>query len=456
MKKHQKTIEQDVINFINRHQLLNGAKKILIGLSGGGDSVFALYFLNKFKQKYQIEISAVHVNHNLRGAEAKRDEDFCRKLCLNWQINFFCESANVKQFAKKKKLSIEEAARIIRYEKFDEVLKKNNSDFIVTAHNIDDNLESVLLNFVSGTGIEGLSGISVKRENIIRPFLCISKSEILEYLKNKNIDFVIDSTNFDSSYRRNYIRNEISPMLKKINPSLNETVLNSSEVLRNQNISLNFFIEKVYSEIFSRHKNEFIIELTKLEKYPKEIFGEILKLIFEKELKLEFNFNDFLQFEKLIGAQTGKKLEFNKKFTALKENGKILIKRKIKSKYDLIYLKLDSKTKVNGKSLIIEKIDYIPNISEKSKYEEIISGDYIKDELILRKWQIGDKIKLLGMKGTKKISDVLTDLKIPGSEKEKTMVLINNNEVVCLLGHRISENYKITEKTKCAIKICLK
>ncbi|MBK7105772.1 MAG: tRNA lysidine(34) synthetase TilS [Ignavibacteriae bacterium] len=456
MKKHHKTIEQEVINFISRHQLINDAKKILIGLSGGADSVFALHFFNKYKKKYKIEITAVHVNHNLRGKEAKHDENFCKTFCSKLNIDFYSENVNVKLFAKSKKLSIEEAARILRYKKFDEILKKSNSELIVTAHNSDDNLESVLLNIVSGTGIEGLSGISIKKEKLIRPFLCISKSEIFEYLKNEKIDFVTDSSNSDVNFRRNFIRSEIIPTLKKVNPALNETVLHSSEVFGNQKKILNYFFENIFDKIISQSKEEIIIDLIELEKYPKEIFGEIVKLIFENKLKLEFNFKDFLQFEKLISSQTGTKLEFSKKYFAIKERNKIVIQKKNQIKNDFIILELNSKTKILDKTLTLEKLDKIPILENKRKNVEIISADKIDKNLILRKWKTGDKIQLLGMKGTKKISDFLTDLKIPNSEKENQMVLLNNDEVIYLVGFRISEKYKITKETKCAIKICLK
>ncbi len=456
MKKHQKTVEQEVINFIKRHQLINDVKKILIGLSGGADSVFALHFFNKYKKKYKIEIAAVHVNHNLRGKEADYDENFCRNFCSKINIDFFSESVNVKKFAKQKKLSVEEAARILRYKKFDEVLKKSNSELIVTAHNSDDNLESVLLNIVSGTGIEGLCGISIKRNNIIRPFLCLSKLQIIEYLKIESLDFVTDSTNSDLNFRRNFVRNEIVPLLKKVNPALNETVLNSSEVFGNQKKILNYFIENSFDKIVSQNKNEIVIDLIELEKYPKEIFGEIIKFIFEEKLKLEFNFIDSLQFEKFISSQNGTKLEFSKEYFAVRERNQIVIRKKNQSKNDLFILELNSKTKIFGKNLTIEKLDKIPSEIKNQKNVEIISADKIEKKLVLRRWKNADRIQLLGMNGTKKISDVLTDLKIPNSEKENQMVLLNNNEIIYLVGYRISEKYKITPETKSAIKICLK
>ncbi len=267
--KHQKTIEQEVINFIKRHQLLFGAKKILIGLSGGADSVFALHFFSKYQKKYGIEISAVHINHNLRGAEAERDENFCRNLCSKLHVEFSSVNVDVKIFAKKNKKSIEEAARILRYKKFKEISEQTNSDLIVTAHNNNDNTETVLLNIVNGSGLDGLSGIPVKRDIIIRPFLCVSKSDILSYLKNEKIKFVKDSSNQNIDFDRNYIRKRIIPNLKNnLNPSLDKVVLNSSEVLRNQKKLLDFFISNTFENMVVLSNDDVLLRLSKLSKYP--------------------------------------------------------------------------------------------------------------------------------------------------------------------------------------------
>lgn len=456
MKKHPKTIEQEVINFIKRHQLFDDEKKILIALSGGADSVFALYFFHKYSNKYNITIAAAHVNHSLRGSESLRDKNFCRKLCGKLDLEFYSKTVNVKSFAKKNKYSIEEAARILRYKKLEEILAKSKSELIVTAHNADDNSETVLLNIVNGTGLEGLSGISVKRENIIRPFLCLSKEQITEYLKSENIDFVEDSTNNDLSFRRNFIRKEILPKLLELNPSLNRVVLNTSEVFSNQKRVLDYFINELFEKIVSKKGKDFLIDLSELKKYPNEVLGEILKLTFEDLLKLDFNYNDFLQFQDLISKQVGTKLEFSQKFAAIKDRGQIRIVKNSKSLNNIISVSLNSNTQIDGKILEITELKEIPLKIVRNKNEEILCADKLEKKLKLRRWKNGDKIQLLGMKGTKKISDVLTDLKIPSSEKENQMVLLNGNDIVYLVGLKISEKYKVTEETKSAVKICLK
>lgn len=454
--KHQRTIEQDVINFIKDNCLLNDAKKVLIGLSGGADSVFALHFFIKYKRKYKIDIVVLHVNHKLRGKEANSDEKFCRELCKKWNVDFFAVNVNVKDFVKKNKYSVEEAARILRYEQFEKFRKSTNSDLIVTAHNSNDNTETVLLNIVSGTGVKGIAGIPIKRENIIRPFLGVSKEDITNYLQQQNIDFVEDSTNLNFDFRRNYFRNEIIPKLKRdINPSLDKSILKSSLVYRNQAVIIDYFVNDAVQKIFSLSDQAGIISLRMIKNYPIEIWGELFKSILEKYFKITYSYEHYRKLRKIIDAQVGAMVELGDTFFAYRERGKI----EIIKKYNSLTI---SKTIKPGDTLKIGKykIKIVEVNPKKIKMAanpklEYISGDNCGDEFEIRNWQKGDKIRLLGMKGTKKVSDVLTDLKVPAIDKKQQLVLTHNNEIVWIVGKKISDCYKITKETKRVLQLCL-
>ncbi len=455
--KHQKTIEQNVIKFIERHNLFFDVKKIIIALSGGADSVFALHFFYKFKKKYNIKILAVHVNHNLRGNESNKDEKYCKELCKSLNVDFYSASVDVKHFAKNKKLSIEEAARILRYNELEKIAEETNTDAIITAHNINDNTETVLLNIVNGAGIDGIAGIPVKRGNIIRPFLSVSKDEIKNYLHTLKIKYREDSSNNNLDFQRNYFRKKIIPLIKKeINPSLEKVILSSSEVLRNQKRVLEYFIFSIINEIVVKDKTKVTVKTSKLKNYPEAVFGEIFKYIFNELIKIEYSFNNFVKLKQLIDSQTGTKISLTKKYIAVKERGKIIIHKPETLKDENYLLKIGDSIKINNQKLTIEKLNSIPENLVKKNKTEIISADKIKELLTVRKWKAGDKLQPIGMKGRKKISDILTDLKIPSYKRENQFVLLNGNEIVWLIGLKLNDKYKITSTTKSAIKLCLK
>ncbi len=211
-----KTTEQKALKFIDENHLIEKGNKVLVALSGGADSVFLLSFLLKFKNRFKIEVAAFHLNHKLRGKAATEDEKFCAKFCLKNNIELVCVSKNVKAYAKKMKVSVEEAGREIRYSELHKAAKKMRSTKIATAHNSSDNVETVLLNFVKGTGVKGLVGIPIKRDNIIRLILCLSAEEIRKYLKANKIHFRIDESNLDSDYEETFFGMKLSKVEEKI------------------------------------------------------------------------------------------------------------------------------------------------------------------------------------------------------------------------------------------------
>ncbi|MCP5062910.1 MAG: tRNA lysidine(34) synthetase TilS [Ignavibacteriae bacterium] len=454
--KHQKTIEQDVIKYIKRHNLLLDAKKIIVALSGGADSVFALHFFYKYKNKYKIEILAVHVNHNLRRSESYKDEKFCNNLCKNFSIPFYSSSVDVKTFAKENKFSVEEAARVLRYNELEKFAVKTKSDLIVTAHNNDDNTETVLLNIASGTGLDGIAGIPIKRDNIIRPFLCVSKNDIKLYLKELNLKYREDSSNKNLELRRNYLRKKIIPLIKKnVNPSLNKVILNSSEVIRNQKEIIEYFISKVIEESVKSNSRSTSINILKLKKYPKTVWGEVFKNAIQNYTDTEFSFQLSLKLNELIDCQTGSLIEISKNYVCIKERNQLILKKSDENIFSEIKIKIGQTIQMNNKKFSIEKFDIKDVSFNKKKFEEIISLPKLKSDFVLREWQDGEFIQPLGMKGKKKISDILTDSKVPNYKRKRQLVLTCGKDIVWLVGLIVSEKYKVTSKTKSILKLCL-
>ena len=221
-----------VLSFIRQHNMLSERDIAVCGLSGGADSVSLLLSLYELKDELGISVEALHVNHCLRGEESDRDQEFCRDLCKRLGIPFTAVSCDVRGYAKERSLSCEEAARELRYDIF---AKHTTDKKLATAHNADDNLETVILNLVRGSGLKGLSGITPARDNIIRPLLAVSRAEIEEFLKKHDQDYVTDSTNLSDDYTRNRIRHNIIPVMKSLNTSMIETSVRSISTLRAEN-----------------------------------------------------------------------------------------------------------------------------------------------------------------------------------------------------------------------------
>ena len=219
MRRRESKLRLDVIHTIDREGLLDGVSGVLCCLSGGADSVTLLDVMLSLRERYMISVSAVHVNHGIRGSEADSDELFCRDLCSKYGIKLYVKSADVPSFAISKAISIELAAREVRYSLFEEALSESGAEVAATAHNANDNAETLLFNIIRGTSPTGICAIPYKRDRYIRPLLCVTREQIMTYIDENELSYVIDSTNTDEDYTRNFIRNNIIPQCVRLNPS---------------------------------------------------------------------------------------------------------------------------------------------------------------------------------------------------------------------------------------------
>ncbi|MCF6268714.1 MAG: tRNA lysidine(34) synthetase TilS [Melioribacteraceae bacterium] len=448
-------IEQNIIHFISKQKLFENGDKLLIALSGGPDSVFALQFFHKFKSKFEIEITAMHVNHQLRGDESDGDEVFCKLLCEEVGVSFVSVKVDVKTFADKNKQSIEEAARNLRYQKLSGHASKIKAAKIVTAHNLEDNTETVLLNLFRGTGLKGASGIPIKRDNIIRPFLSVSKVDILSYLNSNKIKYRIDSTNFENDFTRNYLRNEIIPKVKEnINSGIDNNILRFSEIASQSEKAIHDYADEIRKKFIT--KSESGIEISNLiatEKFE-NIFPNSIKLGLEKEFKKVFTFDDISKIKSIFSLQVGSKAELSNNVVAIKEREFVLVTAKsVSSISDSYELKLNQEVQI-GNKIISAKIVELESVKfSSSKNIEFINGDNISFPLTIRKWENGDKFQPIGLKGSKKISDFLTEAKVNSRNKKEQLVLLNGNKIIWVVGNRIDESVKINNETKRIIKL---
>jgi tRNA(Ile)-lysidine synthase len=244
-KQEIKKLEQKIISII--HAQVKNKDKLILGISGGSDSVFLFHIMLLTKSKF----ICAHLNHNLRGSESDEDQIFCTKLCTTHNIPLYKRSIKIKNLSQKLKKGIEETGRNERYKFFNYLAKKHKASFIITAHHADDNVETILLNLIRGAGLSGISGMTQMQDNIFRPLLYVSKSEILDYLKSKKIPFREESSNKDTSYRRNFIRHEILPLILKKNPSFTKTISKNTLILK----EIEDFLNTEAKKFLKNHSN---------------------------------------------------------------------------------------------------------------------------------------------------------------------------------------------------------
>ncbi|MCU0413532.1 MAG: tRNA lysidine(34) synthetase TilS [Ignavibacteriaceae bacterium] len=453
-----KTIEQKALKFIDENNLINKGDKILVALSGGADSAFLLSFLLKFKNRFKLDLAAFHLNHNLRKKTALEDEQFCSDFCSKNKIKFIGVSKDIKAYAKKFKVSIEEAGREIRYNELAKAAKKIGFNKIATAHNANDNIETILLNFIKGAGLKGLSGIPIRRDNIIRPILCLNAEEIRKYLKANKIPFRVDESNLDSDYERNFLRNEIIPKLKqKLNPRLEEKISNTSKIISEINSFIEKQVELIAQKAIESDGKVLRINLKTILQIDKSLLGIFLKSAVENNFDFELYSENIFALVGLMKAQSGRSVHLKEDIIASKERGELVIGKKTftKSMKPTYKIKVGQNVRIDGKLISIIKITgkmfkFTPN-----KSIEFISADGLTNDFEIRRWKNGDRFHPIGMKGTKKISDFLMDEKISSLKKNEHLVLTNSGKIIWVIGLRIDERFKVKPETKKILKLSL-
>jgi len=452
-----KKTEQKVLRFIDEKNLIEKDDKILIALSGGPDSVFLLHFLNKYSRKFKISFAAIHINHRLREKAASADENFCKEVTQKLGIPFYSVKKNVKAFAKRFKVSTEEAGRIVRYEEFGKLSVKEGFTKIATAHIADDNAETVLLNLIKGTGLNGISGIPYSRGKIIRPLLVLTKEEIVQYLKFLKINYRTDLTNLQSEYERNFLRNEIIPLIKKrLNPSLENTLLKSSGVFREINTFVKKQLADAIDNLVIKKRNQFCISLSYLNKIKNELKSEAIRFVFEKEYKIQLSFDEVKRIFSLLEKQPGRSINLQGKLKVVRErNELVVINQKNDVKPKPVVISSGDSVKVDDKYLSIKEVKTKKKQFNSGKNKEFINGDKTEPKFILRRWQPGDRFIPLGMKGSKKVSDFLSEQKLSTYSKKDQMILTNDNRIVWIIGLRLDNRFRITPQTKKIYELCI-
>ena len=449
MQKSSSLFLRKIEKFIEQKELMNNSQLYLVALSGGADSVALLLALKKLG--YNIE--AAHCNFHLRGEESDRDEDFCKNLCRELDIKLHLAHFDTQTNASLHGISIEMAARNLRYNYFEALLKDINASAVCVAHHKDDSAETLLLNLVRGTGIEGLTGIKSKNNRIVRPFLCVRRNEIINYLEQQNQSFVIDSSNLVNDVQRNKIRLDVMPLLQTINPLVVEHLNQTGEYIEEAASILNTALEQMQNRVvLLKTEEQTIIDIERLEKEQSSsyLLWYILK-------NYGFNAAQIKQISCGLKTSVGRVWESTTHALTI-NNNKIIVEHLFTCDSKEYRLIEEGLYHLNSKlSIEIKKEPYsIDNGFSKDPKNVWIDADKVVFPLSVRLIKEGDRMIPLGMKGSKLISDMLTDTKVSYFDRQRQYVLLNNDQqIIWLLGRRIDDRYKITSSTKTVLKIKL-
>lgn len=411
--------------YIKRYNLLNFSDLHIVALSGGADSVALLLLL----KEHGFNVHAAHCNFRLRGDESDRDEAFCVELCQKLGVELHRAHFDTREYAELHKVSIEMAARELRYKWFEQLRQDIGAAGICVAHHRDDSVETVLLNLVRGTGLRGLAGIQPRNGNILRPLLCVSRAEIETFLAENAQKYITDSTNLEADVQRNIVRLEVLPLLKKLNPAVAENIQRTAENLAEAQQVLDVAIANINSSN--------ILNLSDLENY-----GSSEYLAFEWLKKYGFNGD---QVRQILDAETGKIISSETGYDVLKDRGRLIVEPALQPfkpmripEEGTYVLDEDKRFSVRKKPVYVSKEPHIVTLDAAK----------IQFPLTIRRVEEGDWMQPYGMKGRKLLSDLMTDLKMTVFEKRRQLVVVDNQGVVVwAVGLRVTDFVAVTEVT---------
>lgn len=456
-----------VKKYVEQFKMLSDNDRVVIGVSGGADSMCLFSMLLLLKEEYNLTLYVVHVNHNIRGSEAKEDENFVVDYCREHEIHVHVVSENVKELAIKNGWSEEEAGRNVRYQAFYEECEKHNCNKIAIAHNKNDNAETVLFHLLRGSGVHGMTGIRPQRDKIIRPLLNSTRFEIEEYLRKNNIPFHVDATNFLEDYTRNKIRLTMLPYAEReINAKAMEHIVSMAEQLTEVADFIDMVTLKAYEEVVHENQDGYEIILKEFLKLDHAIQKSLIrKVIFLriKQLK-DIQEGHIMDIIALTNKQVGKHIHLPYGIIAKRTYNSIAFSNEVFDQNQEIPLWQDLPYQVKipgtyalesfGYSISFELLEYKKTMRiPKNGYTKWFDYDKIKTAVVIRTRQVGDYLQISKQGGKKSLKSVFIDNKIPSDSRDKIPLICDENHILWILGGRTSEGYRIDEETKTVLVV---
>lgn len=434
-------LKKTVLTTIKENNLLESGDRVLVGLSGGADSMCLLHVLCNLSEKLGIEIAAMHMNHNIRGSEADSDAMAAQSLADSLNIRFFLVSKQVKEYAKENSLSEELAGRELRYQSFSNIMKNYGYTKTATAHNRNDSAETILMNFMRGSGISGLCGIPVSRGNIIRPLINVSRAEIEEYCNENNLHYVTDSTNLTTAYTRNKIRLNLIPEIQaEFNPNFINTVTSNAEIISKENSYINGEALKAYKSMFCDNSLDTAmfnslhpaIKRRVIINFMSEVYGSMTDI---SSVAVE----DIME---LCGKnKTGKSVDIPRGYKAVIEYGRLYIRKPRSDDRGYEYhLNIGERLEIPqlGTALTAELCD-VKNDKNNKNVIYISCNDV--SCLSVRSRKNGDVFFPLGMNGKKKLKDFFIDKKIPAEKRQVIPIITADGNIAAVYNLRCDRRY---------------
>ncbi|OIQ29052.1 MAG: tRNA lysidine(34) synthetase TilS [Bacteroidetes bacterium MedPE-SWsnd-G2] len=418
--------------------------KLLLAVSGGLDSMVLLDLCYKMG----LDCTVAHCNFKLRGDESDADEQFVIEQSKSRNFNIETISFNTEEYAKLNKISIQMAARELRYNWFKEQLDRFDLDVILTAHHADDNFETLLINLTRGTGIDGLVGIPSNIEAVVRPLLPFSRQTILDYANSHQVNWREDGSNASNKYLRNKLRHDVIPEIKAAVPRVLEHVYATQNNLKSTQTLLKDYVALCKKEVLSGDISSKIeIDLTQLTKFPNHD-----KLLFE--ILRPYGFTAWDDIINLVSAQSGKQV-FTSEFRIIKHTNALILTKTERVDNKSYWLNENEAVSVHGIKVAVEKIDKTDLNRELDNNSILIDGEKLKFPLEMRRREDGDFFFPLGMKGKKKISKFYKDLKLSLVEKENTWLLCSANDIIWVMGYRLDDRFKLNKDSNCVYKLSI-
>lgn len=445
-----KYIEERVFSYIEKYNMIEAGSQVIVGISGGGDSVCLLFLLSKYQKRRPFHLLGVHVNHGIRGQEALRDQEYAKKLCERLGVPFTVYTYSVPAIAQQEKRSLEETGRMVRRRAFEEkAASLGKKAVIALAHHENDNAETVLHNLIRGTKAAGMGGIRPIQEigegvTYIRPLLKVTREEIEKYLRQQQIPWMTDSTNQELEYTRNRIRHKILPEMEKINPKAVSHIAQAADTFQAIEEYLTGQADMLYREYVEQRENGYWIR--------KELFLEkelmqsyVIRMVLEQAADKKQDLTAF-HVESILSLGKGRT------GASVSLPGGVLASQV----YGDLYVRLPDSGEAPLKELELEIFPWENQQIPEKTYTKWFDYDKIKSSLEIRHRKPGDFLTITDTGGRKKIKDYFIDCKIPREEREKLTLLAEGSHILWVVGYRISQYYKVTSQTKTVLKVHVK